>query len=113
MWRGRGWDRDVGYNAEVMLLLSRSGGDICRRVHLVTVLLRPTSGHRPGRRQARHAHILLIGLRLAIAQADSRPVMPIFQIELRLAIAQADARPARYGLRSRSIFAGIRRILKA
>ena len=25
-----------------------------RRVHLVTVLLRPPSGHRPGRRQTRH-----------------------------------------------------------
>ena len=32
--------------------------------------------HRPGRRQARHANILQIGLRLAIAQADARPVMP-------------------------------------
>ena len=30
-------------------------------------------GHRPGRRQARHAHILQIGLRLTIAQADARP----------------------------------------
>ena len=29
-----------------------------RRVHLATVLLRPPSGHRPGRRQARHARIL-------------------------------------------------------
>ena len=29
-----------------------------RRVHLATVLLRPPSGHRPGGRQARHAHIL-------------------------------------------------------
>ena len=48
-----------------------------RRVHLVTVLLRPPSGHRPGRRQARHVHIFQIGLRLAIAQADARPAMPI------------------------------------
>ena len=48
-----------------------------RRVHLATVLLRPQSGHRPGRRQARHAHILQIGLRLAIAQTDARPVMPV------------------------------------
>ena len=48
-----------------------------RRVHLATILLRPPSGHRPGRRQARHACILQIGLRLAIAQADARPVMPI------------------------------------
>ena len=34
-------------------------------------------GHHPGRHQARHAHILQIGLRLAIAQADARPVMPV------------------------------------
>ena len=25
-----------------------------RRIHLATVLFRPTSGHRPGRRQRRH-----------------------------------------------------------
>ena len=37
-----------------------------RRVHLVTVLLGPLSGHRPGRRQARHVHIIQISLRLAI-----------------------------------------------
>ena len=35
-----------------------------RRVHLATVLPRPPSGHRPGRRQARHARILHIGLLL-------------------------------------------------
>ena len=35
-----------------------------RRVHLATVLLRPPSGHPPGRRQARHAHILQIRLDL-------------------------------------------------
>ena len=35
-------------------------GTARRRVHLVTILLRPPSGHRPGRRQARHALILLI-----------------------------------------------------
>ena len=45
-----------------------------RRVQLATVLLRHPSGHRPGRRPARHARILQIGLRLAIAQADARPV---------------------------------------
>ena len=38
---------------------------------------RPPSGHRPGRRKARHVHILQIGLRLAIAQADAKPVMSI------------------------------------
>ena len=48
------------------------GGAARRRV-----LLRPPSGHRPDRRQARHVHILQIDLRLAIAQTDARPVMPI------------------------------------
>ena len=32
----------------------------------------------PDRRQARHAHILQIDLRLVIAHTDARPVMPIF-----------------------------------
>ena len=62
--------------------LGRSGvgkyaGAARRRVHLVTVLLRPPSGHRPGRRQARHAHILQISLGLVIAQTDARPIMLI------------------------------------
>ena len=48
-----------------------------RRIHFATVLPSPPSGHRPGRRQAHHAHTLQKGLRLAIAQADARPVMPI------------------------------------
>ena len=48
-----------------------------RRVHLAMELLRPPSGHRPDRRQARHTHILQIGFRLAIAQADARPVMHV------------------------------------
>ena len=48
-----------------------------RRVHLATELLRPSSGRRPGRRQARHARILQIGLCLAIAHADARPAMPV------------------------------------
>ena len=39
-----------------------------RRVHLATVLPQP-----PSERQARHAHILRIGLRLAIAQTPGRP----------------------------------------
>ena len=39
-------------------------GAACRRVHLATVPLRPPSCHRPGRRQARHARILQIGLHL-------------------------------------------------
>ena len=53
-----------------------------RRVHLATVLLWPPSGHRPGRRQFSHA--LQIGLRLAIVQADAKPVMPISRKTYRL-----------------------------
>ena len=49
-------------------LHSRSGmgayaGAARRRVHIATVFLRPPSGHRPGRRQAHHAHILQAGHR--------------------------------------------------
>ena len=51
-------------------------GTARRRVHLATVLLWPPSGHRPDRRQARHVHILQIGLPLAIAHTDARPAMP-------------------------------------
>ena len=31
-----------------------------RRAHLAAVLLRPPSGHRPGKRQTRHARILQV-----------------------------------------------------
>ena len=48
-----------------------------RRVQLTTVLLQPPSGHHPGRRQARHDHIHQISFRLAIAQADARPSVPL------------------------------------
>ena len=53
----------------VQINMNRSGvgtyaGAARRRVHLATVLVRPPSGHRPGRRQARHARILQIGLHL-------------------------------------------------
>ena len=67
-------------NAKQELLRSDVGtyaGAARHRVYLATVLLRPPSGHRSGRRQARHARILQIGLCLAIAQADARPVMSI------------------------------------
>ena len=47
-----------------------------RRVNLATVLLRLPFGHHPGRRQARHVRIIQIGLRLPIAQANAKPVMP-------------------------------------
>ena len=38
-----------------------------RRIHLATVLLVPPSGHRPDRRQARHAGIHPIGLHLTLS----------------------------------------------
>ena len=41
-----------------------------RRVYLATVLLRPPSGHRRGRRQARHALIPLIGFYLTQAVCE-------------------------------------------
>ena len=47
-----------------------------RRVHLATVIIRPPFGHRPGRRQAHHAHIFQTVLRLAIVQADTRRSCP-------------------------------------
>ena len=56
--------------------MGTNAGAARRRIHLATVLLRPPSGHRPGRRQARHAHILQIGPRLAIDQADATSVIP-------------------------------------
>ena len=40
-----------------------------RRVHLSSVLLRPPSGHRPGRRQARHARMFQIGLHLTLTRS--------------------------------------------
>ena len=46
-----------------------------RRIHILRVLLRPPSVHRPDRRQVRHVHVSQIGLRLAISQADGRSVM--------------------------------------
>ena len=62
------------YEDQVRSGMGTYAGAARRRVHLATVLLRPPSGHRPGRRQA---HILQIGLRRAIAQAVARPAMPI------------------------------------
>ena len=42
-----------------------------RRIHLAAVLLRLPSGHRPGRRQARHVRILQIGLQLTRRQRNA------------------------------------------
>ena len=44
-----------------------------RRVHLVTVLLRPPSGHRSGRRQSHYASILQIGLHLTQPRSGWAP----------------------------------------
>ena len=57
--------------------MGANAGAASRRVHLATVLPRPPSDQRPGRRPARHAHILQTGLSLTIAQADTRPVLPV------------------------------------
>ena len=46
-----------------------------RRVHLATVLLRPPSGHRSGRRQARHLSRGMAGLTSAWAEALGRVVL--------------------------------------
>ena len=70
-------NRTCQHGRQVRSGMAAYGGAARRRVHLATVLLRPPSGQRPGRRQARHTHILQIGLRLAIAQADARPAMPV------------------------------------
>ena len=51
-------------SGQVMSGMEAYAGAARRRVHLAPVLLRPPSGHRPGRRQARHARILQIGLYL-------------------------------------------------
>ena len=47
-------------SGQVRPAMGAYAGAARRRVHLATVL-RPPSGHRPGRRQARHAHISQIG----------------------------------------------------
>ena len=65
------------FTIQVRSGLGAYAGAARRCVHIATILLRPPSSHRPGRRQARHTHILQIGLRLAIAQADARPVMSV------------------------------------
>ena len=82
--RGRGSNRLVPLVPHLRFTISniRSGvgayaGVARRRIHLATVFLRAPSGHRQGRRQARQARILQIGLRLVIAQADARLVMPL------------------------------------
>ena len=44
------------------------------------VLLRPPSGHHPGKRQARHAHILQIGLHLTIGPNHEACGRGMFQL---------------------------------
>ena len=44
-----------------------------RHVNLATVLLRPLSGHRPGRCQACHAHVPQIGLQLTQPESLTPP----------------------------------------
>ena len=53
---------DKTYKGATRSGMGAYAGAARRRVHLTSVLLRPPSGHRPGRRQARHARILQIGL---------------------------------------------------
>ena len=64
----RGWIESrvslVGRIDQVRSSVGAYAGAARRRVHLATVLLRPPSGHRPGRRQVRHARILQKGLHL-------------------------------------------------
>ena len=51
-------------NKRLKLYMGAYAGAARRCVHPATVLLRPPSDHRPRRRQARHAHIIQIGLHL-------------------------------------------------
>ena len=64
MWRCRLRPANAVVTGQVRSGVGAYAGAARRRVHLATVLLRPPSGHRPGRRQARHARILQIGLHL-------------------------------------------------
>ena len=48
--------------AKIRSVIGAYAGAARRRVHLAAVLLLPPSGHRPGRRQVRHAHITHIEL---------------------------------------------------
>ena len=60
------------------------------------VLLRPPSGHHPGRRQSRHARILQIGLRLAIAQTDAPDEITFILSQLPIAAAVAALKPTKF-----------------
>ena len=52
--------------------VSAYAGSVLRRVHLAVVLVRPPSGHSPGKRRARHSQSSQIGLQLT--QPRSNPV---------------------------------------
>ena len=54
----------LAHSGQVRSGMGAYAGAARRRVHLATVLIRPPSGHRQDRRQARHADILKIGLHL-------------------------------------------------
>ena len=54
----------------VRLGMGAYNGAARRRVHLVTVLFQPPPGHRPVKRQARHARILQIGLHLTQSRSE-------------------------------------------
>ena len=56
--------QETNISVQVRSGMEAHAGAARRRVHLAVVLLRPPSGHRPGRRQARYARILQIGLHL-------------------------------------------------
>ena len=59
------WERKYGLvSNKVRSGVGTYAGAARRRVYLATVIPRPPSGHRTGRRQARHARILQIGFRL-------------------------------------------------
>ena len=57
-------NRTSSHSLQVRSGVGAYAGAARRRIHLATVFLRPPFGHRPGRRQARHARILHIGLHL-------------------------------------------------
>ena len=62
-------------------------GAVRRYVHIATVLPQPPSGHRPVRRQARHARVLQIGLNLT--QPRSTRATPQYGLATRIPSRQS------------------------